>query len=162
MGFAQIRVMVQSIYDRGIQNLSAGNLERHCRRRARAETRLQSARIDPDARKRALLGCLESANRGELEPLLRRGAALRTQLIGLRIQVQRDAPGHRRDAERIRCALELLRGYGQCLAVDLSTTPDQARPALVELLRLEHELCYAAAGTTRADFEREVGRTGAR
>ena len=68
----------------------------------------------------------------------------------------------RRDPAVIRGALELLRRYARSLAADWSWLDVDDRDVWRALLEVEHRGCYAAAGTTRADFERAVGRAGAR
>lgn len=68
----------------------------------------------------------------------------------------------RRDGSSIRKALELLRNFSRSLAQDLPVLPDETRASLLTHLKLEHRRCYAAAGTTRTDFEHATGRTGAR
>ncbi|MEM6861071.1 MAG: hypothetical protein AAF627_10030 [Myxococcota bacterium] len=65
------------------------------------------------------------------------------------------------EPRRTRAALELLRLFGRRLAKRLPETPAD-RTELNLRLRMEHRWCYAAAGTTRSDFDRATGRTGAR
>lgn len=155
--------MVQSIYDLPIrQNGPLGARER-LERRERARARLHGAWGQPDRRWVELTRCLAAANRGDPEPLRSWVQTwrprVRTQEQRVRDETDRT---QRRCGPAVRCALELLRAYGRCLVLDLSTVADCDRPLVVEALSLEHRSCYAAAGTTRADFEAGIGRTGAR
>jgi hypothetical protein len=83
--------------------------------------------------------------------------------VAQREAVARRRPVHdRRSSAALRTCLLHLRAFGRLLAQDLDCVPDDHRPRLLELLQLEHRWCYAAAGTTREDFEVAKGRTGAR
>lgn len=85
---------------------------------------------------------------------------LSEELLHLESTVPRD-PQLRLEPKRIRAALELLRLFGRRLANPLPESPTE-RSQLPLRLKLEHRWCYAAAGTTRAAFDKVTGRTGAR
>jgi len=128
--------VVQSIYDLELRPRPA-SLER----RAQRHTRLGRVSRPPPWTRSVPLAVLEE------------------ELSSLERDVKKDAILRRRDGARVRAALELLRLYGRRLLGRLERD-DEA--VLFRRLQLEHRWCYAAAGTTRADFEVVTGRCGAR
>ncbi len=91
------------------------------------------------------------------------GAEVERELERLEPWAAGRSPEERASGPTIRLALELLRRYGQLLALDYGDlSDDEHRAAVVAWLALEHRWCYAAAGTDRESFKRATGRFGAR
>lgn len=95
-------------------------------------------------------------------PLATHLAQVEAEVVALEAWAAALGRARHRAPAAIRGALELLRGFGRLLVLDFSSVPAEDRSLLVGWLALEHRLCYAAAGTTRAAFKGVVGRTGAR
>lgn len=95
-------------------------------------------------------------------PLAERLREVTAEVQKLEHWAEGQCPQHQRSGATIRHALELLRHFSLLTTLDFSVLPVEVRPGLVRLLALEHRWCYAAAGTTRAAFKEQTGRTGAR
>ena len=156
------------LHDVPSTDLAAARNARRDRTRARIDAALRDCpelrldRQDPIVRLLHLYRCGVAAEVIGATPLLDYIDEVREEVRKLERWAAAAPSASQRSGTTTRRALCFLRTFGRISALDYGAIPTEDRGALVQLLQLEYRWCFAAAGTTPAQFKIAIGRTGAR